>query len=950
MSKSSSKSQSARMGTLLEQLQKLCIGVTEAKNEQEKDVDQLRYVTNKIQQLLCSQEKCRKDMMTKYTDGLSTFLIILEVSTDYQLTLNILGGISELLTSGKRASALASKGAVDILLKVIISASKETPICEEVILLCHTILTKIGAKDRKFCVKARISGALQVTMNMIRNNTTNFRILQTTLPVLKQYSANGNPLISFILIEQYFANGLALSGIERRTNVFRVYNLQVLIYQTVNCTILGKAGAVGVLFKIVSACGHKRVTCLKLVLDVTSALVKSKTSASKAVNYGAVPVLLQMFSDWQRTDHHNRQTGVRKAILGVLKSITMTKSGKKSFIQADGIKVLYSLSLECLESRELDSINNISSQILRRCFPKNKLPITTLSSPLAFPLLNLDSATLSSKGEQEQVGEESGEGESSDVESEEDVSGSNSQEDQEAESDSAARCGEGVAEEKAEERRPRPRNDLQMYEQFFPEQLEFQVESDDSLEEDVPLLPIVIPTATEDPLSPMSSFCGLHTANADTNKTSVTKLPDVHSPHFNSVASPPNPASLNPSPTQTTGSPTSQESTRLERRTSEDGAGSGTEFRVYSVLPIVKRPAPDLYGHYPPGEAEPLGQRKAGLQRTMVFRDIDRLIQAHKVVDRVVFDLDALIRQESTANSTGNQMNADKPATELRKGSNSSSSSASDSDRMSSSDDGSKALRFESRFESGNLRKAIQVREYEYDLILNPDINCRHHHQWFYFEVSNMEADVPYRFNIINCEKINSQFNFGMQPVLYSMQEAVVEGRPCWARTGANVCYYRNYFSRSQDLGGGQKSKTYFTATFTVTFPHADDVCYLAYHYPYTYSMLQEHLANIESSIDSDVYYRRSTLCHSLAGNACDVITITSNPRHRDAYTLDSFRSRPYVFLSARVHPGESNASWVMKGVLEFLLSAFYTAKHLRDRFIFKIVPMLNPDGVINGK
>ena len=24
-----------------------------------------------------------------------------------------------------------------------------------------------------------------------------------------------------------------------------------------------------------------------------------------------------------------------------------------------------------------------------------------------------------------------------------------------------------------------------------------------------------------------------------------------------------------------------------------------------------------------------------------------------------------------------------------------------------------------------------------------------------------MEADVPYRFNIINCEKFNSQFNFG---------------------------------------------------------------------------------------------------------------------------------------------------------------------------------------------
>ena len=55
----------------------------------------------------------------------------------------------------------------------------------------------------------------------------------------------------------------------------------------------------------------------------------------------------------------------------------------------------------------------------------------------------------------------------------------------------------------------------------------------------------------------------------------------------------------------------------------------------------------------------------------------------------------------------------------------------------------------------------LQIREYEYDLILNPDINVNHHHQWFYFEVSNMVADVPYRFNIVNCEKLNSQFNFG---------------------------------------------------------------------------------------------------------------------------------------------------------------------------------------------
>lgn len=53
--------------------------------------------------------------------------------------------------------------------------------------------------------------------------------------------------------------------------------------------------------------------------------------------------------------------------------------------------------------------------------------------------------------------------------------------------------------------------------------------------------------------------------------------------------------------------------------------------------------------------------------------------------------------------------------------------------------------------------------------------------------------------------------------------------------------------------------------------------------------------------------------------------------------------------LTARVHPGESNASWVMKGTLEFLCSSDPVAETLREAYIFKIIPMLNPDGVING-
>lgn len=55
------------------------------------------------------------------------------------------------------------------------------------------------------------------------------------------------------------------------------------------------------------------------------------------------------------------------------------------------------------------------------------------------------------------------------------------------------------------------------------------------------------------------------------------------------------------------------------------------------------------------------------------------------------------------------------------------------------------------------------------------------------------------------------------------------------------------------------------------------------------------------------------------------------------------------VIISAWVHPGESNASFIMEGIIEFLVSDDPNALRLRDKFVFKIVPMLNPDGVIIG-
>ena len=58
---------------------------------------------------------------------------------------------------------------------------------------------------------------------------------------------------------------------------------------------------------------------------------------------------------------------------------------------------------------------------------------------------------------------------------------------------------------------------------------------------------------------------------------------------------------------------------------------------------------------------------------------------------------------------------------------------------------------------------------------------------------------------------------------------------------------------------------------------------------------------------------------------------------------------RKSVIISGRVHPGESNSSFIVQGIIEFLVSNDMCAKRLRNTYVFKIIPMLNPDGVIIG-
>lgn len=60
-------------------------------------------------------------------------------------------------------------------------------------------------------------------------------------------------------------------------------------------------------------------------------------------------------------------------------------------------------------------------------------------------------------------------------------------------------------------------------------------------------------------------------------------------------------------------------------------------------------------------------------------------------------------------------------------------------------------------------------------------------------------------------------------------------------------------------------------------------------------------------------------------------------------------RKKKVICICSRTHPGETLSSYIMEEIISFLVSEEPEAKRLRNVFIFKIIPMLNPDGVIHG-
>ena len=316
-------------------------------------------------------------------------------------------------------------------------------------------------------------------------------------------------------------------------------------------------------------------------------------------------------------------------------------------------------------------------------------------------------------------------------------------------------------------------------------------------------------------------------------------------------------------------------------------------------------------------------------------------------------------------------------------------------------------LLFSSNFESGNLRYAIKRNSNEYDLILRPETDCIRTYHWFFFRIRINELSTSYKlkenkivkFNIINLYKKTVLFSEKIRILCYYNNG--------WSRDTFNIHYFINGIPYQNEMNNNinntnnnssnnnycdinnkiniaesfsvvkpindindinitnndiitplnyvnnntnnnennnQEGTKYHTLTFSFDLDKIttnEKYIYFAYCYPYTFSQLDSYLSSLNHYKD---ILRFDEIGKSLEGNSIHMLIITD---FNDSF--DDLANKKAIIFTSRVHPGESNGSYVIKGVIEFLLSNDPAAKNLRKKFIFKIVPMLNPDGVIRG-
>lgn len=236
-------------------------------------------------------------------------------------------------------------------------------------------------------------------------------------------------------------------------------------------------------------------------------------------------------------------------------------------------------------------------------------------------------------------------------------------------------------------------------------------------------------------------------------------------------------------------------------------------------------------------------------------------------------------------------------------------------------------------FESGNLGRVDYSGENEYDLYIRADTCNQKYRLWFYFSVSNNLPSQTVIFHICNFSKGKSLYRDGMSPCVRSTS------RSDWSRKVLEMLFLADlqlHFHQTCDRIPSHQCFYWrnelgnYILSFTFQFDEQERYEF-AYCYPYTYSTMQQYIHNLPLELVT-----HQVIGHTLQKRNLDLLTVGTGDRT--------------VVVMARVHPGETPASFIMEGFLDFVTNQDCAlAAFLREKATLKIVPMLNPDGVALG-
>lgn len=183
---------------------------------------------------------------------------------------------------------------------------------------------------------------------------------------------------------------------------------------------------------------------------------------------------------------------------------------------------------------------------------------------------------------------------------------------------------------------------------------------------------------------------------------------------------------------------------------------------------------------------------------------------------------------------------------------------------------------------------------------------------WFYFQITDVK-DKTIEFELDNLVGVYR----GNTHILYTPYTQPV------------LSYDGEHWERVTAIKYDEETKTF---NFKVTFDQ--EKAWLAYAHPYTYSQLMGYVAK---SLDHpDV--RLIAEGRSSENRIIPVLEVTdqafSGPKKE-------------VLIMAMQHPGEDCGSYLVEGMMDYLLSE--EASAIRKATVFHFIPMMNPDGMFHG-